>query len=155
MNDVQRALSFQDIATYNMVILLPHGPNALRLSDLYAAAVPMVVPGEPLVHKFVWASRTFGGYDADGQYRARAPEAMRLAVARAETGLSSQGVSHPPYSPFNFLQAWSMHRYIDDRRYWYQYTEWATLPHILRFSSLPELVKVLAELTATEALAVS
>merc|ERR1712137_1339687 len=102
----------------------------------------MLVPGEPLVHKFVWASRTFGGYDAEQHYRARAPEDLRdeykakVSDAAGDADLVS---GHPPYSPVNFLQAWSIHRLIDDRRYWYQYTEWATLPHILRFASLPEL----------------
>ena len=35
------------IAEFHCVILLPHGPNALRLSDVYAASIPVVVPEEP------------------------------------------------------------------------------------------------------------
>lgn len=151
MNDMPSALPFEEIASFRAVVLLPHGPNALRLSDMYAASIPMVVPGEPLVHKFVWATRTFGGFDADHHYRDRAPDAMRKAAVRDPTSLEG----HPPYSPFNFLRAWSIHRLIDDRRYWYQYTEWATLPHLRRFVSLPDLVSALVELSADKALLTS
>jgi hypothetical protein len=34
------------IAEFHCVIILPHGPNALRLSDVYAATIPTVVPEE-------------------------------------------------------------------------------------------------------------
>ena len=92
MNDFLRALSFDEwpgridvahgprIATFHEVIFLPHGPNALRLSDVYAAGIPALVPEErlrrhgrhtceeldgtceePLVQNFLWSSRTFGG----------------------------------------------------------------------------------------------
>jgi len=145
MNDINRALSFQEIAEFHCVILLPHGPNALRLSDVYAASIPVVVPEEPLVQNFIWSSRTFGGYDAEPRYLDLAPEALR-----------SEGNRSPvDFHPTNYLQSWSIHRFIDDRRYWYQYTEWATLPHLLRFGSVPALLSLLEELTAQRGFEVS
>ena len=34
----------QRIAEFHAVVFLPHGPNALRLSDIYAASIPAAVP---------------------------------------------------------------------------------------------------------------
>ncbi|CAE8669566.1 unnamed protein product [Polarella glacialis] len=113
----------------------------------------MVIPEEPFVHKFVWASRTFGGYDAEPYYNARAPEDLRRLGG--QTSDSSVFGKHPPFHPTNLLQAWMMHRFMDDRRYWYQYTEWATLPHLLRFSSLASLMERLSALTREEGRRVS
>ncbi|CAD7962841.1 unnamed protein product [Amoebophrya sp. A25] len=45
---------YQAIANYAAVVLLPHVPNALRLSDMQAMAVPVLVPAEPYIHKIVW-----------------------------------------------------------------------------------------------------
>lgn len=144
MNDIKRALSFHEIAEFHCVIILPHGPNALRLSDVYAATIPTVVPEEPLVQNFIWSSRTFGGYDAEMRYLDRAPEALRANQFRPTE-----------FHPTNYLQSWSVHRFIDDRRYWYRYTEWATLPHLLRFGSVPALLHLLEDLTAQRGLEVS
>ncbi|CAK9081721.1 Uncharacterized protein SCF082_LOCUS38872 [Durusdinium trenchii] len=135
MNDFKKALSFEEIATFHCVIFVPHGPNALRLSDIYAANIPAVVPEEPLVQNFVWSSRTFGGYDAETRYLERAPPELRTQT------------DAPAFHASNYLQSWSIHRFIDDRRYWYQFTEWATLPHLLRFHSLPSLLQLLKDLT--------
>lgn len=144
MNDIKRALSFHEIAEFHCVIILPHGPNALRLSDVYAATIPTVVPEEPLVQNFIWSSRTFGGYDAEMRYLDRALEALRANQFRPTE-----------FHPTNYLQSWSVHRFIDDRRYWYRYTEWATLPHLLRFGSVPALLHLLEDLTAQRGLEVS
>eukprot|EP00971_Amphidinium_carterae_P319232 6345239-Amphidinium_carterae.1 len=51
MNDLVGTLSFQEIAGFQAVIMLPHGPNALRLSDMYSVAIPSVVPAEPLAYR--------------------------------------------------------------------------------------------------------
>ncbi|CAK0841847.1 unnamed protein product [Prorocentrum cordatum] len=148
MNDRREALPYEEMATFHMALLLPHGPSALRLTDLYAAAVPMLVPAEPLVHKFVWATRTFGGYDSEPRWRHRAPQSLRAARGEPAGGWH-------PYSPLNFVHSWAIHRHIDDRRYWYQYTEWATLPHLVTFSSLPDLLLVMEGMTLEEVRRVS
>eukprot|EP00929_Paragymnodinium_shiwhaense_P067553 TRINITY_DN33983_c0_g1_i4.p1 TRINITY_DN33983_c0_g1~~TRINITY_DN33983_c0_g1_i4.p1 ORF type:complete len:706 (+),score=104.63 TRINITY_DN33983_c0_g1_i4:201-2120(+) len=146
MNRMREALSFQRLAKFHAVVVLPHGPNALRLSDLYALGMPMLIPDEPLVHKFVWASRTFACLDADPVYQSVAPKEI---MDRHGSSVVERWTH--PFSPFNFVRSWTLHRFIDDRRYWYQYTEWATLPHLLRFKSIPDLLEKLAAMD-TEAL---
>ncbi|CAE7790368.1 unnamed protein product [Symbiodinium sp. CCMP2456] len=145
MNSGPRVYTFQEIAAFHAVIFLPHGPSALRLTDVYAANIPSLVPEEPMSHKFIWSSRTFGGYDAERHCLSVAPPEFRRG-----------GAEEPfAYHPTNYLQSWAIHRFIDDRRYWYRYTEWATLPHLLPFVSLPSLVASLGALTRERGLAVS
>eukprot|EP00439_Symbiodinium_sp_Y106_P012172 s5075_g1.t2 len=145
MNSGPRVYTFQEIAAFHAVIFLPHGPSALRLTDVYAAGIPSLVPEEPMSHKFIWSSRTFGGYDAERHCLSVAPPEFRRG-----------GAEEPfAYHPTNYLQSWAIHRFIDDRRYWYRYTEWATLPHLLPFVSLPSLVASLGTLTRERGLAVS
>ncbi|CAE7669414.1 unnamed protein product [Symbiodinium sp. CCMP2592] len=145
MNSGPRVYTFQEIAAFHAVIFLPHGPSALRLTDVYAAGIPSLVPEEPMSHKFIWSSRTFGGYDAERHCLSVAPPEFRRG-----------GAEEPfAYHPTHYLQSWAIHRFIDDRRYWYRYTEWATLPHLLPFVSLPSLVETLGTLTRERGLTVS
>ncbi|CAD7945524.1 unnamed protein product [Amoebophrya sp. A120] len=52
--DSGRNLAYQEIANFAAVVLLPHVPNALRLSDMQAMHVPIFVPADPYIHKIVW-----------------------------------------------------------------------------------------------------
>lgn len=128
--DMPKGLPYPDIASYRAVVIIPHVPFALRLSDVYAMAVPTLVPAEPLIHKFVWPYA--------GPFCGRSdPEVTRrvdpLAVNR----------SNPPYSPFQFqgsdFTPWAFHQ---DRRYWLQYSEWELRPYLLRFYSFTDLLRV-------------
>eukprot|EP00438_Fugacium_kawagutii_P023447 Skav236819 [mRNA] locus=scaffold2823:69762:87097:- [translate_table: standard] len=48
------SISFSEMATYRSIAMLPHIPNALRLSDVYAMGIPLLIPDEPMIHKFIW-----------------------------------------------------------------------------------------------------
>lgn len=128
MNDLPR-LSFDAIAAFHAVILLPHVPNALRLTDVYKTFRPIFVPDSMLAQKYVWANRNYCGYDADAQYR---------HVFQAPP-------TPAPYNPMFYYQ-WSIHAQWEHRRYWYQYTEWATLPGLLSFSSIHDLLDQIEKL---------
>ena len=54
IDSMTTSMSFSDMATYRSVAMLPHIPNALRLSDMYAMGIPLFIPNEPLIHKFIW-----------------------------------------------------------------------------------------------------
>ncbi len=54
IDSMTTSMSFSDMATYRSVAMLPHIPNALRLSDMYAMGIPLFIPDEPLIHKFIW-----------------------------------------------------------------------------------------------------
>eukprot|EP00397_Hematodinium_sp_SG-2012_P046759 GEMP01052951.1.p1 GENE.GEMP01052951.1~~GEMP01052951.1.p1 ORF type:complete len:218 (+),score=40.29 GEMP01052951.1:463-1116(+) len=123
MNDLPH-LHFDDIASFHAVILLPHVPNALRLTDVYKTFRPIFVPDATLAQKYVWANRNYCGYDAEIQYRHVFREPANPA----------------PYTPMFYYQ-WSIHAQWEHRRYWYQFTEWATLPGLLPFSSIHDLLQ--------------
>lgn len=54
MDSAKSSLSFEHIASYRALCLLPHVPYAQRLADVFAMAAPTLVPAQPLLHKFVW-----------------------------------------------------------------------------------------------------
>eukprot|EP00397_Hematodinium_sp_SG-2012_P047182 GEMP01053553.1.p2 GENE.GEMP01053553.1~~GEMP01053553.1.p2 ORF type:complete len:178 (+),score=31.81 GEMP01053553.1:463-996(+) len=85
---------------------------------------PIFVPDATLAQKYVWANRNYCGYDAEIQYRHVFREPANPA----------------PYTPMFYYQ-WSIHAQWEHRRYWYQFTEWATLPGLLPFSSIHDLLQ--------------
>merc|ERR1712048_983005 len=83
------AMSYAEIARHRVVAILPHVPHALRLSDVYAMASPLLVPGLPLLHKFVWPFA--------GPFCGRTGSPLSRLV---DDDASNR--THPPYSPFDF-----------------------------------------------------
>eukprot|EP00933_Yihiella_yeosuensis_P044813 TRINITY_DN40085_c0_g1_i1.p1 TRINITY_DN40085_c0_g1~~TRINITY_DN40085_c0_g1_i1.p1 ORF type:complete len:197 (+),score=38.21 TRINITY_DN40085_c0_g1_i1:729-1319(+) len=125
-----RSLSFEEIAGYQALAMLPHVPHALRISDVFALGSPTFVPAEPLIHKFVWpfAGPFCGRTDPD--------------LSRSLDPLNAKTDGHP-FSPFDFQGSiYELHCYHQDRRYWGQYTEWERWPHLLRFRSARELLQL-------------
>ena len=74
-NKKWRPKEFSEFADYVGVILFPHVPNAIRLSDMIALGVPIFVPGEPFVYRSVWpmAGPYCGFSEGREVYRSRAP----------------------------------------------------------------------------------
>lgn len=134
MNDLPRGLCRPEMAAYEAAILLPHNPAPIRLIDLYAQGVILYFPGEPLIHKWVWANRPFGGFDGMPVYRS-VPSGNF-----ANTSSTAAPVGHPPFSGTAYIARWALHEHVADRRYWLQYTEWEVMPGIERFSGIPDLL---------------
>merc|ERR1719223_1222476 len=108
------SMSYEEIARFRAVALLPHVPHALRLADMYAMRMPILIPAEPLLHKFMWTHA--------GPYCGRS--AINL-VRSVDVGAPNR--STPPFSPFAFQGEESLDlpgRFLDDQRYWAQFTEW-------------------------------
>merc|ERR1719468_875410 len=83
------SMSFAEIAAFRAVVLLPHVPYALRLSDVFALSLPAFVPAHPLLHKFMWPYA--------GPFCGRTDPALSRSVDEQSLNRSS-----PPYSPFDF-----------------------------------------------------
>ena len=113
-----KPMAYSEIASFRAVAMLPHIPNALRLSDAYAMGIPVFVPDEPFIHKFVWPDDPL----------------PLLSKARMTDG----PVRH---SPLHFQsEGRRYYKFREDRHYWLQYTEWRLRPHLLRFSALAWLL---------------
>ena len=111
-----KSLSFQEIAEFQAVAMLPHIPNALRLSDVYAMHVPIFIPDEPLIHKFLW------------------PDDPLPLLSKAK--MTNETSSLSTLSPLDFQEAGRrFYKFRAHRHYWLQYTEWWLRPHLQRFST--------------------
>ena len=110
-------MSFTEIASYQAVAMLPHIPNALRLSDVYSMAIPLFIPDEPLIHKFLWPEDPM----------------PLLSKIRSNASRNSLPISH--ISPLEFQVAGRrFYQFRHERHYWLQFTEWWLRPHLLHFS---------------------
>ena len=106
------AMSYTEIASFRAITMLPHIPNALRLSDAYAIGIPLFIPGEPFIHKFIWPNDPL----------------PLLSRARMVEGLVRS-------SPLDFQSVdRRFYKFREERHYWLQYTEWWLRPHLLHFS---------------------
>ena len=112
-----RAISYEEMASFQAVVMLPHIPNALRLSDCYAMGLPLFIPGEPLIHKFIW------------------PDDPLPLLSKARMPDAPSDV-HFPRSPLEFQsEGRRFYKFREERHYWLQYTEWWLRPHLLHFSA--------------------
>eukprot|EP00929_Paragymnodinium_shiwhaense_P055430 TRINITY_DN27768_c0_g1_i1.p1 TRINITY_DN27768_c0_g1~~TRINITY_DN27768_c0_g1_i1.p1 ORF type:complete len:718 (+),score=61.70 TRINITY_DN27768_c0_g1_i1:182-2335(+) len=134
----QWSADYSQISKFLAVVMLPHIPCALRLADVYALGMPIFIPDQPLIHKFVWPLDPLP--DLEGLVDVDAPERER-----------------PPYSPFEFQMHFPprFDQFHAERRYWLQFSEWEVRPHLLRFASTRELVEQALSFSAEDALAVS
>merc|ERR1712194_371303 len=102
---MSESLEYTEIAKFRAVVMLPHIPNALRLSDMYAMGIPLFIPDEPLIHKFVWPD-----------------DPLPLLDVAVDTEATNR--STPPFSPFPFQsdrrKFW---QFRDEFHYWLQFTE--------------------------------
>eukprot|EP00927_Polykrikos_kofoidii_P001908 TRINITY_DN10742_c0_g1_i1.p1 TRINITY_DN10742_c0_g1~~TRINITY_DN10742_c0_g1_i1.p1 ORF type:complete len:827 (-),score=109.00 TRINITY_DN10742_c0_g1_i1:102-2399(-) len=140
MNDLSKGMCREEMGSFQAAVLLPHNPAPIRLVDLYAQGVIMYVPGEPLIHQWIWANRPFGGYRSPAVYTSMAPRDIFRGREEARDGLPP---GHPPYSATAYLRVWSLTREFMDKRYWLQYTEWELMPGLRRFRGIVELLEML------------
>jgi len=54
IDTMTKSMTFSEMASYRSIAMLPHIPNALRLSDMYCIGIPLFIPDEPMIHKFIW-----------------------------------------------------------------------------------------------------
>merc|ERR1712008_337594 len=104
----------------------------------------LFVPGEPLIHKWLWANRPFGGFKGMQVYRSMADEPFE------STWAVEPPAQHPPFSGTAYLSRWAPGAHLADRRYWLQYTEWELYPGLSRFRGIPELLVRLADRDAKQ-----
>lgn len=140
MNDFpDERLSFDEIARFRSIVILPHVPNAIRLSDTYTLYIPIFTPGVPLVHKFIWGNRGYLGFDSKKQYR---------YIFNKDA--AAEYVKKEGHSTMSYLTRWSMQTLWTSKRYFWKYTEFATLKGLQHFESLHDLFNQLESLFATE-----
>eukprot|EP00928_Gymnodinium_smaydae_P090462 TRINITY_DN74256_c0_g1_i1.p1 TRINITY_DN74256_c0_g1~~TRINITY_DN74256_c0_g1_i1.p1 ORF type:complete len:307 (-),score=23.48 TRINITY_DN74256_c0_g1_i1:421-1341(-) len=131
-----------EMSSFRAAVLLPHNPAPTRLLDLYAQMVPIFFPGSPTVHRYIWENGAFGGLGSPPIMRESAPADLLATVARSGQGTHEEG-EHPPFSPLQYLRVEPVDfpfEHLEDKRYWYQYTEFALLPGLQAFTSIADLL---------------
>lgn len=134
--DQRGPLPYEDVARYRAVVLLPHVPNPVALSDLYAMGIPLFVPDQPGIFRFLWDyDDCFAGPSARPQKRERA--ALRDSAH--------------PHDPLDFLSSRAPLGRLAAQAYWYQFTEFALLPALQRFRGVVELTQRLSAFSIDDA----
>ncbi|CAD7953110.1 unnamed protein product [Amoebophrya sp. A120] len=189
-------MEFSQMQKFRAIIVLPHVPNALRLSDLTALHVPILIPSEPFVYRTVWPLsgcycgqsdsqipmmqrrapwnkiRTFADrvlakvvsssstdLDPDAETttikdRTAAPAEEEKTSRPAADDWGHQGNKHEeeashdllhPYDVFHWQSTEAVwpHKFLNDRKYWYRFSEWFERKDILlRFRSVRHLYQL-------------
>ena len=134
-----KPLSFEEIASFRAVALLPHIPNALRLSDLYAMHLPIFIPDEPLIQKFLWPDDPLPLLSKARMSHAKSrneEENEKYEENEENTQNDEYYEEYFEFSPLDFQAAGRrFYRFRAHRHYWLQYTEWWLRPHLQRFSA--------------------
>ncbi|KAF4745596.1 hypothetical protein FOZ62_025320 [Perkinsus olseni] len=128
---VERPLSLGEIAAnYQAVVLFPWEPFMLTVTDLMGLGIPVFIPDEPLLHRFVLAgSFPYGGVMQDpAQARARSPNV---------TGYDER-------DPFQFMHD-EPGVNLEDRQYWLARTDFVGSDWMLRFKNVPDLLTKLQD----------
>ncbi|CAD7965282.1 unnamed protein product [Amoebophrya sp. A25] len=147
-------MEFKQMAeNFAAVVLMPHVPNALRLSDMTALGLPMLIPAEPYVYRVVWplAGCYCGHSDSKLPLMQTVMEdrildplediGRRNQLEMEQVGQSYNHTIHT-FDIFHWQSTevvWP-HKFHEERRYWYQYTEWKERGEVLiQFRSIWEL----------------
>jgi len=138
-----RPLSYEEMATYRAIVLTPHVPNACSFHDVYAMKIPMFLPAEPYIYKWMWRfSGPYAGPGGDKRMQSRILKEEQKPQAPL-AWLSARGAEAHPYDVFRHLMG-QHYDNIHDEPYCYQYSDYAILPHLQRFRSASELVLLLS-----------
>ncbi|CAJ1397720.1 unnamed protein product [Effrenium voratum] len=113
--DQLEGMAFQSMASFHMAVLLPWDLNLVMFHDLYAMALPLLLPDKAGLHHraFVYLSRF-----------------QKSNLGPFKESLHQGGYE---FSPFDF-------EYLEAREYWLDFTEYLTAPEVQHFSSLPDLL---------------
>eukprot|EP00398_MALV-I-01_sp_L67-1_P000918 gene918-228_t len=121
-------LTYQQMAEYGAVILFPHDFTLMSFGDLYAMHVPILIPSKE------WTVQNLGAIF------------MKHGSLCIDTEFSSQDAERIQ-GWFPFGSHWDQNSEPDAHdvalsklSYWYEYSEFARTPHVLTFSSIPDLM---------------
>merc|ERR1712232_28703 len=146
------------LSIYRAVVLIPHVPNPVSLSDLYTMRMPIFTPAEPYIYRFLWDfAEPFAGPNARYWRRDRAPSKLKIWPERAAGAQSvTTTIFEHPYDPLDFLDSAQLsHARLAALAYWYQYTEFADLPAPQFFVGVPSLLAQFQDFSAERAADVS
>ncbi|KAF4669460.1 hypothetical protein FOL47_002534 [Perkinsus chesapeaki] len=156
MNDYDTPLEMRDLVDFRAVIMLAYIPNALRLTDMYAARVPIFTP-DVLVSglRHVWINKPYTGWYADPRWTSQAPGTIREEVGLSHRDETLSGCSGPEMDIFLHTGPAALVPFIGvnqtrGRRYWWQATEWYRTPGIQWFRNMGDLMNKLETLNLTE-----
>lgn len=157
IDDVKKKLgklvSFEQIAEYRAVVMVPHVPNTITFADLYAIGVPIFLPAEPEIYTWMWSHSDPYGGPGHPQLRSIMPASLRPSAP--SWWLEEGGATPHPYSAFEHLHKRFEEKHWLDKAYWYQYSEYAMLPHTQRFHSIGELIYLVSALSEQGAMELS
>merc|ERR1712216_440368 len=145
------AMSYEEIARYRAVILVPHVPNSCSFADVYAMRIPIFIPAEPCIYRWMWTfSDPFAGPGGDRRKRLRILD-KELMPQPPAAWLAAGGAKEHPYDVFaHYILKMSMD-HLTDQVYWFQYSEYSFLPGLQRFRSVAELVIMLLDFSSEQA----
>jgi len=151
-------LSYSDMAGYFAVVLVPHVPNSCSFADVYAMQTPIFLPAEPYIYTWMWAfSNVYAGPIKGPGFNWRqsvAPPELR-ASPPGWWVTEEHGDELHRYTPFAHLDAAFTPDHFFDKAYWFQYSDYAMLPGLRRFRTIPDLLDQLSTLSSEEAMVIS
>lgn len=159
--------SFNEVAAFSALVILPKQVNEVKLSDIFAMRMVTYTPAEPLVHRFIWPyAKPFGLWVPDPSEKAallsRSPW-LPVATNTPGTGGSDccqavetrngTGRTSPRPSALALGELLGPMDTLDAQRFWWLRTEWALLQRhgIQGFRGAAELLWRLMGLNEGEA----
>eukprot|EP00929_Paragymnodinium_shiwhaense_P113912 TRINITY_DN82216_c0_g1_i1.p1 TRINITY_DN82216_c0_g1~~TRINITY_DN82216_c0_g1_i1.p1 ORF type:complete len:852 (-),score=80.66 TRINITY_DN82216_c0_g1_i1:76-2631(-) len=142
-----RPLTFEEMASHRAIVLMPHVPNSCSFADIYAMRIPLLLPAEPYIYRWMWAfSDPFGGHGGDPRKRSRIQEG-EPRPRQPDWWVAAGGAEQHKYDPFSFLISKIPMDHVIDQAYWFQYSDYSMLPGLQRFRSIVEVVLMIAMLS--------
>lgn len=126
-------LSFNEIASFRIAVMLPWEHALMAFFELYSMAVPILMPDAAWSYRLVFDNEGNLG-STTSEYWDVSPDCDR---SRGCVG------SHHAYPPFAFAS-------LESRRYWYPYSSFAQFPHVHRFASFPDMLGKLLDINVAE-----
>eukprot|EP00971_Amphidinium_carterae_P329855 6462577-Amphidinium_carterae.1 len=133
------------------MVLIPHVPNTISFSDVYAMHIPIFLPSEPEIWTWTWSqSDPYGG---PGFLKKQQSAPWSLAVEAPDWVQAAGGNRHHTYHAFGHLEEpYAKPEYFEARAYWFQYTEYHLLPHTRSFRGVAHLMVQLLQYSKEDAL---
>lgn len=129
-DQISAFLPYSTIAGFRAAMLLPQQEHVMVFDELYALGMPLLLPSPE------WMARLVNAFPYNAlQVHAFLPEWGRLPGAgMSDDEWALRGFEFPPFA--HFEQHPSFARFL----YWHGFTNFATVPHVIRFDSIPGLL---------------
>lgn len=116
--------TFQELASFKIVILVPWEHALMAFFEFYSMAVPLLMPSVQWAYRLV--------FDPEGNLGSTT-SIYHDVHPRCDALLGCHPERHP-YPPIGINS-------FDSRRHWYEYASFVQFPHVVRFSSVADMLE--------------